>query len=217
MLIELYYKITLYSIMSPRGRTSKRKKKVPNRFLDTDCELMKENKTELMNDVDANEAKRNTRGNNKDKEGLRSKEVSISDVLEEEGCLDRIRSEIDKEKGCLDASEFPTIQESIGRKDIWDKKADDVLKGSCNRKVQSELTESIAKTLSHAENTVSPTDIVEVSNEVADKTSSGLVNSNNVNKNNLGKTFATAAKHDTKMPDNKRTLILLRLRMEGKL
>ncbi|PWA98146.1 TO45-2 [Artemisia annua] len=161
--------ITTHSIMTPKGRTSNRKKKVPNWFKDMDCELMKGKDTDLRSDDDVRGIKIGKRGNNKGENCLKAKEIAISDVLENEGCLDRIRSEIDKGKECLDDSEFPALQESVGRKGMCNKEADDDLSDRGNIKVQSELNEQNAKVVSHTEITVSPTELVDVcTNEPAE-------------------------------------------------
>lgn len=102
--------------MSPRGRASKQKIKLPDKYKDTDCELLKNKRTDTrIEGAEIEETMGNKAGNLID-DSMRSEEVNDSTNTEDVDCLDSNVSGTMGHKGCLDAVEFPTVNESVRKK-----------------------------------------------------------------------------------------------------
>lgn len=102
--------------MSTRGRKSKRKTKLPNRYKDTDCELLKNRNNDTTSENVEIEETVGKQGDNVVVDSKRSKEGNDNHKDGEE-CLESNVSGVMGDKECLD-DEFPTLTESIRRKGV---------------------------------------------------------------------------------------------------
>ncbi|PWA79382.1 zinc knuckle CX2CX4HX4C [Artemisia annua] len=104
--------------MSPRGRNSKRETKIPSKLLDTDYDGTKVK----QNNSKAKGREKGERQSNRNKETIDarvcSENVVVDDKGEDVGCLDRNVGVIVGNRGCLDAVEFPTLNESVKMKRV---------------------------------------------------------------------------------------------------
>lgn len=104
--------------MSPRGRTSKRKTKIPNKLLDTDYDVTKVKQNNSKAKGSETGEIQHTSNKETIDASVCTENVAVGDTMEDVGCLDRNVSGTDGNKGCLDAVEFPTLNESVRMKGV---------------------------------------------------------------------------------------------------